>query len=128
MKIGVRATIQQMNDARVIEESEDSISVSCGLTRWVYRSGERYVEKDYRVGGEVWRVNKYDADPFPSSPHAHCIDGRARFVGCKLHLGTRQLFSPKNDPLDRFLDEKQFDSLISLIRRKFPEIKLPLTS
>jgi hypothetical protein len=37
--------------------------------------------------GEVWRVHRSDADPFPSNPHAHCLEH-----DLKLHLGTGELF------------------------------------
>jgi hypothetical protein len=72
-------------------------------------------------------VHKADADPFPSRPHAHCVGGRLRFVGLKLHLGTRQLFDgPK--ATDLFLPKKPFARLIELIKPKFPEINLPLST
>lgn len=86
---------------------------------------DNYRADDYRVSGEVWRVHKGDADPFPSRPHAHCIAGAKRFVGCKLHLGTAQLYKGRS-PLDRFLPSKQFERLIDLIRPKFPKVVLPL--
>jgi hypothetical protein len=99
-------------DDRVEETGEDFISISVGLAAWTNAEGFYVVEKDYHVGGEVWRVHKYDPDPFPSRPHAHCIGCRRRFIGCKLHLGTRQLFNNRNDPVDKFLDQSQFDRLI----------------
>ena len=37
--------------------------------------------------GEVWQVHRSDADPFPSNPHAHCLE-----QGLKLHLGTGELY------------------------------------
>jgi hypothetical protein len=113
-------------DEGVVEVSEGYISVCCGVCFWTNAKGLMILEEDYRVGGEVWRVHKSDADPYPSRPHAHCIDGCRRFVGCKLHLGTRQLFAPNNKPLDRFLDQRQFDRLIELVRPKFPDVILPL--
>jgi hypothetical protein len=45
------------------------------------------LEQTVRVHGEVWRVYKNDADPFPSNPHAHNVQS-----GLKLHLGTGDLF------------------------------------
>jgi hypothetical protein len=117
-----------MDEDRIVEEGDEYIAVSCGTSQWMEASGLYWLEKDYRVGGEVWRVHKNDPDPYPSRPHAHCIGGRQRFLGCKLHLGTRQLFSSSNVPLDRFMDEKQFTRLIELVRRKFPELVLPLPS
>ena len=113
-------------DGSIVETGDDFISISFRSCRWTDREGCGIIEKDYRVGGDVWRVNKNDADPYPSRPHAHCIAGKQRFVGCKLHLGTRQLFTGDNKAMDRFLDEGQFDRLIELIRPKFPEINLPL--
>lgn len=97
-----------------------------GVSRWTRADGSLRLEEDYRVGGEVWRVHKNDPDPFPSRPHAHCVGGSSRFVGCKLHLGTRQLFASNNKPLDRFLDEGQFERLIEMVRGKFPDLMLPL--
>lgn len=41
-------------------------------------------------GGEIWRIHKNDADPFPSSPHAHNLEN-----GLKLHLGTGELFKKR---------------------------------
>jgi hypothetical protein len=46
-----------------------------------------FVEGTYKSGGEIWRIHKYDADPFPSNPHAHNVQ-----TGLKLHLGTGELF------------------------------------
>jgi hypothetical protein len=110
----------------IVENKADYISVCVGVAEWTLSDGRFVMEKDYRVDGEIWRVNKYDADPLPSRPHAHCIEGAVRFVGCKLHLGTAELYSPKNKPLGRYLYQKQFERLISLIRPKFPGLVLPL--
>jgi hypothetical protein len=84
------------------------------------------MEKDYRVKGEVWRVYKTDADPFPSTPHAHCITGAKRFVGCTLHLGTGELYRGR-EPVGRCLEQTQFMRLIEMIRPKFPGLVLPLS-
>lgn len=110
----------------IVEDSEDYISVCAGKAEWIISDGRYVMEKDYRVDGEIWRVHKNDPDPYPSRPHAHCIAGADRYIGCKLHLGTAELYSPKNDPLGRYLYPKQFDRLITLIRPKFPGIVLPL--
>jgi len=45
------------------------------------------VEETVRCNGEVWRIHRNDADPFPSNPHGHNLQS-----GCKLHLGTGELF------------------------------------
>jgi len=113
-------------EEKVVEDDEDFISVCVGVTQWKTHDGLFYLEEDFKVSGEIWRVHKNDPDPLPSKPHAHCIAGADRFVGCKLHLGTRELFTPKNEPLGRYLFEKQFERLIELIRPKFPGLTLPL--
>jgi hypothetical protein len=110
----------------VVEEQEDYISVDLGIQDlYINHDGFFHMQKDYRVDGEVWQVHKYDADPFPSRPHAHCVGGRANFVSRKLHLGTRQLYRG-SEALDLFLHKKPFMRLIELIRPKFPEITLPI--
>ena len=115
-------------DADIVDISEEHISVNCGVSLWTMADGLAYLEEDYRVAGEVWRVHLSDPDPYPSRPHAHCIGGSNRLVGCKLHLGTRQLFTGKNHPLNRFLDRDQFARLTAMVQRKFPHIRLPLLS
>lgn len=72
----------------IVAETNLTIDVAVGFSRWVNLAGRHILECDYRVGGEVWRVHKNDADPYPSRPHAHCIAGANRFKGCTLHLGT----------------------------------------
>lgn len=47
----------------------------------------RVDEQKLKSGGEIWKIHKYDADPFPSNPHAHNVE-----TGLKLHLGTGELF------------------------------------
>lgn len=41
-----------------------------------------------KVGGDTWVLHKYDADPFPSKPHAHNLNSNV-----KLHLGNGGLFN-----------------------------------
>ena len=106
---------------------EEYIDVLTGPLELFTADGFFVEEADVRVAGEVWRVHKYDADPFPSRPHAHCIGGAKRFAGLKLHLGTRQLFD-RATPLDRFLGTDQFDQLIQKIRPKFPDLELPIAT
>lgn len=77
---------------QIVDESDDHISVDLGYIRVVDDLGRELVQKDYKVNGEIWRVHRYDADPFPSSPHAHCVGGRDRFIGLKLHLCTAELY------------------------------------
>lgn len=110
-----------------VVENKNYLDVCLGISQWQSENGEFFLEKDYRVKGEVWRVHLSDADPFPSTPHAHCVDGAKRFLGCTLHLGTRELYR-KKEKLGRLLDQKQFDRLIEMIKPKFPKVELPLSS
>ncbi|PZU78192.1 MAG: hypothetical protein DI546_04330 [Rhizobium sp.] len=45
------------------------------------------LEKVVKVKGEKWEIHRYDADPWPSNPHAHNYASRL-----KMHLGTGELF------------------------------------
>lgn len=63
---------------------------------------------------EIWVVHKYDADPFPSNPHAH-----NELNGLKLHLGTGELFSRR-----RRLGKIRRKDLLA-IRSKLAGIMLP---
>jgi hypothetical protein len=87
-----------MDEAIIVDSSDEHISVTCGVALWETAKGLIYLEEDYRVAGEVWRVHLNDPDPFPSRPHAHCIGGR--FASYKLHLGTRHLI-PQHHPAVR---------------------------
>ncbi|MEM5433476.1 conserved hypothetical protein [Cupriavidus taiwanensis] len=98
------------------------VDVCVGAATWKTRDGRYILEEDFKVSGEVWRVHKSDADPYPSNPHAHCVGGAKR---CTLHLGTAQLYR-KRDALGRFLEPSQFERLLELIRPKFPGIIFPL--
>ena len=113
--------------SEIVDDTDDYVDICLGISEWQASDGMYILEEDYRVKGEVWRVHKSDADPYPSNPHAHCVGGANRFVGCTLHLGTRELFMKRKN-LNRFLEQKQFDRLIELIRPKFPDIKLPLST
>ncbi len=114
-----------INDPKVIESNDDYIDINWLSSIWKDKAGRLLIEKDYHVGGEIWRVHKNDPDPFPSKPHAHCIAGPKRLLGCKLHLGTAELFNGK-ESIGRYLEDKKFDRLIELVHSKFPEIILPL--
>lgn len=109
----------------LLAETAVYVDVCVGVSERQLADGRYILEKDYRVKGEVWRVHKGDADPFPSSPHAHCVGGAQRFIGCTLHLGTADLYYGRK-PLGRRLERKQFERLIELIKPKFPGITLPL--
>jgi len=112
-------------DEDIVENTDEYISICVGNAQFTMADGRFILEEDFNVNGEIWRVHKNDPDPYPSKPHAHCIAGANRFVGCKLHLGTAELYKGR-DPLGRFLSRGQFDRLIELIRPKFPGLTLPL--
>tara|TARA_R110002072_G_scaffold17119_11_gene65613 strand:- start:3884 stop:4249 length:366 start_codon:yes stop_codon:yes gene_type:complete len=109
----------------ILKDEDDLIELSVGNTQWVLNDGRYLLEEDFAVSGEIWRVHKSDADPFPSTPHAHCIGGAKRIVGCTLHLGTAELFRGSKG-LGKYLHKKQFNRLIDLIRPKFPSVTLPI--
>ncbi len=110
-----------------VDEQTGYVDVCVGPVQMQLLDGRFILEEDYRVSGEVWRVHKGDADPYPSNPHAHCIAGAKRFIGLTLHLGTAELFDGRK-PLGRRLESNQFERLIALIRPKFPGLTLPLAS
>ncbi len=74
----------------------------------------RLEERTVKASGEVWRVHKNDADPFPSNPHAHNLDS-----GLKLHLGTGELF------LKRQLAGKIQSKDLLAIRAQLTKFTLP---
>lgn len=117
--------VHDENFVGILADTEEFVDATVGLFESVDRGGRFFIEKDYRIKGEVWRVHKTDADPYPSNPHAHCVGGAQRYVGLTLHLGTRELYSGR-EPLGKFLSPKSFDRLIAMIRPKFPDIELPL--
>jgi len=109
----------------VLDDTPDFVDATVGTLEMVIADGRAIIETDYRVKGEVWRVHKSDADPYPSSPHAHCIAGAKRFVGLTLHLGTAELFDGRK-ALGRYMHPGQFERLVEMIQPKFPDIELPL--
>lgn len=112
-------------DHKVVDDNDAFVDVALGWIELVDTKGRYLAEKDYRVSGEVWRVHKGDADPFPSRPHAHCVGGAKRYIGCTVHLGTGELFRSATGT-GLYLSKKQFARLIELIQPKFPDIELPL--
>src|SRR5579871_2436935 len=104
------------NYVKMRSDTDTYIEICISNSEWTNEEGGLFLEEDYRVDGEVWRVHKNDCDPFPSKPHAHCINGR--FAGCKLHLGTGQRYNG-HQALGKFLAPKQFSQLLELIKPKF---------
>lgn len=111
--------------AIVQADTDQFIDICVGPAQWKNAKGHFVLEEDFKVGGEIWRVHKSDADPYPSNPHAHCIGGSRRYVGYTLHLGTAELFN-KRKALGRYLLDPQFEVLLAKIRPKFPHLKFPL--
>lgn len=119
---------ENSTDDEILDDTAEYVDVTVGLLEMQDAKGRFLLQKDYRVSGEVWRVHKSDEDPYPSSPHAHCIGGADRFIGYKLHLGTEELYDRKNKPLGFFLEKKKFLRLIVTIQPKFLTVPLPLQS
>ena len=120
--------MSEKNDEQFyVEDAGVYVDVCVGIARILDARGRTLVEADVRVDGEWWRVHKSDADPYPSSPHAHCIAGAKRLVGCTLHLGTARLYRGRT-ALDRYLHKQQFAMLLDGIRPKFPHLTFPLPS
>ncbi len=66
--------------------------------------------------GLIWIIHKYDADPFPSNPHAHLIDS-----GIKLDLSNGNCYSKK----DLLYTLKQKDLLFIRQEAKKKGFELP---
>lgn len=66
-------------------------------------------EQTVKVKGEVWVIHKNDADPFPSTPHAHNYDS-----GISLHLGTGEFFKKRTSK--GFLACKKLNALRDKIK------------
>ncbi|MGD1097026.1 MAG: hypothetical protein ABSB35_34185 [Bryobacteraceae bacterium] len=77
-------------------------------------------EAEVKMRGEKWTVNKYDADPFPSDPHAH---NYAR--GLKLHLGNGDLYQHKKKVCCDRISKKDLIKLRDLVIQRSPSIALP---
>jgi len=76
------------------------------------------IEQTVKTRGEVWRIHKNDADPFPSVPHAHNLE-----TGVVLHLGTGDLY----DKNRRVIKNIGCKSLLG-IRSKLTGFTLPETA
>lgn len=117
--------MEEENEGILIQDTMEFVEISVGISQWKSADGRYLLEEDFKVSGEVWRVHKSDADPYPSNPHAHCVGGKDRYIGCTLHLGTGELFR-KRKSLGRFLEPHQFERLLALIAPKFPHLTFPL--
>jgi len=52
----------------------------------------QFDEATIRRDGCIWRIHKYDPDPFPSNPHAHNVES-----GLKLDLSNGRLWLGRRD-------------------------------
>jgi hypothetical protein len=73
-------------------------------------------EERIKVKGEIWLIHMNDADPLPSNPHGHNEES-----GYKLHLGTGDLYTSKNKPMNSKISKKN----LLAIRNKVKNITLP---
>jgi hypothetical protein len=108
---------------RVTQDSEECLELEVSQVLWCTEDGLTYLEEDLKVNGERWRIHRNDPDPHPSKPHAHCVGGKN--AGCKLHLGTGQLYVGTK-PLNRYMDSVQFEQLLDYARGLFPAVQFPL--
>lgn len=77
-------------------------------------------EAEVKLRGEKWTIHKYDADPFPSNPHAHNYA-----QDLKLHLGNGALYSGKSKVSCGSLRKKDLMQLRDLVVQKNATIMLP---
>jgi hypothetical protein len=70
--------------------------------------------------GLIWVIHNYDKDPFPSNPHAHCID-----QNLKLDLSNGNYY--RNRKLKGRLRKKDFLSLRTKVETAFPGELPPLS-
>jgi hypothetical protein len=112
-------------EEEILAEGPNFIEVKLKTAQWMTLGDQFIEEPDVAVDGEIWRIHKSDPDPFPSNPHAHYLDGHRRFIGCKLHLGTAQLFRNTKGLLRR-LSEPNFEVILEYARKKFPDLTFPL--
>jgi hypothetical protein len=76
---------------------------------------QKLEEKWVRHHGQLWQINRNDADPWPSNPHAHNLES-----GYKLDLSTGKLFFKTRDVRER-VSRKD----LLAIREKAGPIDLP---
>jgi hypothetical protein len=78
------------------------------------------MEVEVKLKGEKWTVHKYDADPFPSNPHAHNYER-----SLKLHLGNGDIYLRRErKPCDQ-MERKNLVKLRDLVMQKNATITLP---
>jgi hypothetical protein len=114
-------------DFELLTDDDEVIQFTCGFIDAENTEGLSLLQKSYRLRGEVWQVHKGDADPYPSNPHAHCIEGRRFYEGLKLHLGTGDLYRGSEFTGVHY-PRKDFLRLCEMIQPKFPHLAFPLAT
>lgn len=93
---------------------------------------DRCVEKRESSGSVIefffvssckWQVHRFDADPFPSDPHAHCLDGKHK--GKKLSFKDGSLWRGARRTGEK-LRRRDFLALCELVQEQRPELTLPI--
>jgi hypothetical protein len=78
------------------------------------------LEAEVKLNGKKWTIHKYDADPFPSNPHAHNYAHNL-----KLHLGNGLLYLGKDRKSCGQMKAKELLTLRGLVQRCNATIVLP---
>ncbi len=71
------------------------------ISRWFYTS-------KININNNKWRINKADADPFPSVPHMHALN-----APLKLNIYTGQIYDTRNKKLVDVASKKDLKKLWS---------------
>jgi hypothetical protein len=77
-------------------------------------------EAEIKLQGEIWVIHRNDADPFPSSPHAHNYQQRL-----KMHLGNGDLYTHKQKQPCRRLRKSVFLEFRERVMQRTSSIVLP---
>ena len=79
------------------------------------------LEAEVKLDGKKWTIHKYDADPFPSNPHAHNYA-----ENLKLHLGNGLLYFGKERKSScGTMNKKELVKLRDLVQQRNATIVLP---
>jgi len=107
------------------DEIESLIAVAASLLprlevcsgRALVFTGMFETKADVKLNGERWRLHRYDADPFPSNPHAHNFRQNV-----KLHLGNGEYYRAR-----RMMGKMHRKDLL-LLRARFAKFEIELPS
>ncbi|QNV06448.1 hypothetical protein [Shewanella algae] len=110
--------LQTVKDTKVIS-SKPIIEEEIILNESIIPDGvmRTFLEEQVKFKGERWIIHKYDADPFPSNPHAHNYE-----AGLKLHLGNGGLYH--GSELSGSITCKKLKELRALFKKtKMPKLE-----